>query len=162
MSDIFHGVRGEGAELAGTPNTLSQTGKQLCGTITAPALTAQGTGIQPQASPYSLSILHQHHSSLLQLIPITAGLSQAISFPSCHSMGCPMQHREGAAENPESSLPWPSDGCDGISGNATGQLFPLLPRVSRHPELLTGIKQLKSSCACSAGAVGCAGSQALG
>lgn len=94
VSDIFRGVRGEGTELAGTPNTLSQAGKQLCGAITAPALVAQGTGIQPQASPYSLPILHQHHWRLLQLIPITTGLSQPISFPSCLSMSCPMQHRE--------------------------------------------------------------------
>lgn len=94
VSDIFRGVRGEGIELAGTPSTLSQAGKQLCA-ITAPALVAQGTGIQPQASPCSLPILHQHHWSLFQLIPITAGLSQPISFPSCLSLSCPMQHREG-------------------------------------------------------------------
>lgn len=47
VSDIFCGVRGEGTELVGTPTTLSQTGKQLCGAITAPAPAAQGTGIQP-------------------------------------------------------------------------------------------------------------------
>lgn len=79
VPDIFRGVGGEGTELAGTPNTLSQTGKELCGAITAPALAAQGTGSQPQASPYSLPILHQHHWSLLQLIPITAG-AQAAHF----------------------------------------------------------------------------------
>lgn len=60
-----------------------------------PSSGSSGKGHPAPASPYSLPILHQHHSSLLQLIPITAGLSRPFSFPSCHSMGCPMQHREG-------------------------------------------------------------------
>lgn len=78
VSDIFRGVRGEGTELAGTPNTLSQAEKQLCGAIPAPALVAQGASSPrhlPAHCPSCTSTTRASSSSFPSL------LGSASSFP---------------------------------------------------------------------------------
>lgn len=64
VSDIFCGVRGEGTELAGTPTTLSQTGKQLCGAITAQLLQLRERASSPTGTSLFTALpppAHSHH-----------------------------------------------------------------------------------------------------
>lgn len=148
VSDIFCGKRGEGAELAGNRAPCHRLGSSSV----VPSLPQLWQLREWASSPTGISLFtalpppaHSHH----------CWAQPAHFLPHLPLRGLPCA---SPAENPESSLPWPSNGCDSNSGNTTGQLSPLLPRVSGHPEHFTGIKHLKSSCAYSARAVGCAGS----